>query len=42
MPSKKMSAEEKALRQGLVDACLWMNASGINQGTSGKYQCSQR
>jgi len=35
MPSKKLSADEEALRQGLVDACLWINASGINQGTSG-------
>lgn len=32
---KKITSEEKELRQGLVDACLWMNASGINQGTSG-------
>jgi L-fuculose-phosphate aldolase len=27
--------DEKVLRQHIVDACLWMNAVGINQGTSG-------
>jgi L-fuculose-phosphate aldolase len=27
--------EEHALRQAIVDACRWMNASGLNQGTSG-------
>ena len=30
-----MDTEEKALRQGIVDACLAMNRLGINQGTSG-------
>ncbi|MBT6312753.1 MAG: class II aldolase, partial [Alphaproteobacteria bacterium] len=30
-----MSPEERALRQQVIDACLEMNASGINQGTSG-------
>ncbi len=32
---KAMSPEERALRQQVIDACLEMNASGINQGTSG-------
>lgn len=26
---------EKTHRQAIVDACRWMNASGLNQGTSG-------
>lgn len=26
---------EQAHRQAIVDACRWMNASGLNQGTSG-------
>jgi len=30
-----MDAEEKAARQSVIDACLKMNADGINQGTSG-------
>ena len=30
-----MDEEERALRRAIVDACLWMNASGLNQGTSG-------
>lgn len=30
-----MSSDEKALRKGIVEACQWMNASGLNQGTSG-------
>ncbi|HPF47208.1 MAG: class II aldolase/adducin family protein [Alphaproteobacteria bacterium] len=29
---KKDSTE---LRQSIIDACLWMNSSGLNQGTSG-------
>lgn len=33
--AKKTSSDDLDLRQSLVDACLWMNASGINQGTSG-------
>lgn len=28
-------AEETAIRQGIIDTCLRMNASGLNQGTSG-------
>ena len=27
--------DDTALRQSIIDGCLWMNASGINQGTSG-------
>ncbi len=31
----KMNSDEIALRQSVIDACLSMNASGLNQGTSG-------
>ncbi|MFP4274400.1 MAG: class II aldolase/adducin family protein [Paracoccaceae bacterium] len=27
--------DSEALRQAIIDACLWMNESGLNQGTSG-------
>ena len=30
-----MNADERAKRQSIIDACLRMNALGINQGTSG-------
>lgn len=30
-----MKRDERALRQGIIHNCLWMNASGLNQGTSG-------
>lgn len=30
-----LDKEERALRQGIIDNCRWMNASGINQGASG-------
>ena len=30
-----MTKAEKELRQAIIDKCLWMNASGLNQGTSG-------
>jgi len=30
-----MHAEELALRSAIVERCRWMNASGLNQGTSG-------
>lgn len=30
-----MDAQERALRADIVDKCRWMNASGLNQGTSG-------
>ena len=30
-----MTKEERAHRQAIVEACRWMNASGLNQGTSG-------
>ncbi|MFW8636384.1 class II aldolase/adducin family protein [Cribrihabitans pelagius] len=35
MPPKPPYADTPALRQAVIDACLAMNASGINQGTSG-------
>lgn len=30
-----MKRDETVLRQAIIDKCLWMNASGLNQGTSG-------
>lgn len=30
-----MTTEETTLRQSIVDKCRWMNAIGLNQGTSG-------
>ena len=30
-----MKKAERKLRQAIIDQCLWMNASGLNQGTSG-------
>ena len=30
-----MDANEHGLRQAIVEACRWMNSSGLNQGTSG-------
>ncbi|MEK0084105.1 class II aldolase/adducin family protein [Benzoatithermus flavus] len=30
-----MDQQELGLRQSIVEACRWMNASGLNQGTSG-------
>lgn len=30
-----MTPEHRAFRQTIIDACRWMNASGLNQGTSG-------
>lgn len=31
----KITAKETAIRQAIIDNCLEMNASGLNQGTSG-------
>src|SRR5687768_10210484 len=31
----RMRNEEHELRQAVVEACRWMNTSGLNQGTSG-------
>lgn len=31
----RMNQDERTLRQAIIDQCLWMNASGLNQGTSG-------
>ncbi len=33
--TRSISPAERDLRQAVIDACLEMNASGINQGTSG-------
>ena len=30
-----MTRRERQLRQAIIDKCRWMNASGLNQGTSG-------
>jgi L-fuculose-phosphate aldolase len=30
-----MKKQERQLRQGIIDKCRWMNAAGLNQGTSG-------
>ena len=30
-----MTSEERELRQAIIQKCRWMNASGLNQGTSG-------
>ena len=30
-----MTRKEKALREAIVAKARWMNASGLNQGTSG-------
>ena len=27
--------DSNALRQSIIDGCLWMQTSGLNQGTSG-------
>ena len=31
----KVTKLELQLRQAIIDKCRWMNASGLNQGTSG-------
>jgi len=31
----ELDKEEKALREAIVEKCRWMNAIGLNQGTSG-------
>lgn len=30
-----MKKQERDLRQSIIDRCCWMNAAGLNQGTSG-------
>ncbi|MFT5929500.1 MAG: L-fuculose-phosphate aldolase, partial [Candidatus Azotimanducaceae bacterium] len=30
-----MQKDTSENRQSIIDACLWMNSSGLNQGTSG-------
>ena len=44
MTAYKTAKEKRALRQAVVEACRWMNASGINQGTSGNIsvRCGDR
>jgi L-fuculose-phosphate aldolase len=36
-----MTEDERALRQAIIDQCRWMNASGLNQGTSGNISVRQ-
>ena len=31
----RIGKAERALRQQVIDKCRWMNAEGLNQGTSG-------
>ena len=33
--NKSISKSELALRRAIIDKCRWMNAAGLNQGTSG-------
>ena len=33
--ARRITKLERETRQGVIDACLEMNALGINQGTSG-------
>ena len=35
MTRRKIPKDELSLRQAIVEACRWMNAAGVNQGTSG-------
>ena len=35
MTASSITEEELARRRAVVEACRWMNASGLNQGTSG-------
>src|SRR5262245_64537282 len=37
-----MRGEEHALRQAIIEKCRWMNASGLNQGTSGNISARYR
>ena len=37
-----MKKAEKKLRQAIIDKCRWMNASGLNQGTSGNISARYR
>lgn len=39
-----MNKDERALRQAIIEKCLWMNANGLNQGTSGNIsaRCGDR
>ncbi|MDU6831001.1 MAG: class II aldolase, partial [Bradyrhizobium sp.] len=30
-----MNREERQIRENIIAKCRWMNASGLNQGTSG-------
>jgi L-fuculose-phosphate aldolase len=35
MKGKVMTRDERELREAIIAKCRWMNASGLNQGTSG-------
>lgn len=35
MATPVMLEDNTATRQAMIDACLWMNAAGLNQGTAG-------
>src|SRR5690349_11881241 len=39
-----MTSEERQLREAIIAKCRWMNASGLNQGTSGNIsaRCGER
>jgi len=37
-----LDREEKALREAIVEKCRWMNAIGLNQGTSGNISARHR
>ncbi|TIP38468.1 MAG: class II aldolase, partial [Mesorhizobium sp.] len=34
-----MTVSDRDVRQAIIDACIEMNALGINQGTSGNISC---
>ena len=38
----RLSEPERQLRQAIVDQCRWMNACGLNQGTSGNISVRYR
>ncbi len=37
-----MKKQERELRQAMVGQCRWMNAVGLNQGTSGNVGAQRR
>jgi L-fuculose-phosphate aldolase len=36
-----VTSDERDLRQSIIDQCRWMNAAGLNQGTSGNISVRQ-